>query len=97
MVLSLCGCAARAQKIGISVVRQNTRYKKSRSKMASSSHNNNNAELESLLRKVGLANLTERFQEEKLDVDSLMCATEKDLTRLGVSTIGDRVRLRWYA
>ena len=62
--------------------------------MASSSHNNNNAELESLLRKVGLANLTERFQEEKLDVDSLMCATEKDLTRLGVSTIGDRVRLR---
>lgn len=45
-----------------------------------------------VLEEIGLHTLTRRFEEEKLqDIQSL---SDADLNRLGVTTIGDRVRLR---
>ena len=50
--------------------------------------------LEIVLNKVGLGHLEERFKAEKVDVDTLSSASDQELNRLGVTTIGDRVRLK---
>ena len=62
-------------------------------KMATGSGVTSN-ELEKLLEKVGLGNLLSSFVHEKLDCQTLLGLSEKELIRLGVNTIGDRVRLR---
>jgi len=52
-----------------------------------------NSELENLLTEIGLGTLLPKFIAEKIDVNVLICGTDQDLIRLGVSTIGDSVRL----
>ena len=51
-------------------------------------------DLEMLLEKVELGNLLSSFVDEKLNCQTLLSLLEKELNRLGVNTIGDRVRLR---
>ena len=66
--------------------------------MASTSATANNVSGENhisqILSSVGLGNLLEKFQEERVDVKSMNELNDKELHRLGVTTIGDRVRLR---
>ena len=49
--------------------------------------------LEETLNKIGLGTLTQRFKDEKIDFETIIAATDNELTRLGVVTIGDKVRL----
>ena len=50
--------------------------------------------MEELLNKVGAGHLVERFKIENVDISALCNATDQDLARLNVSTIGNRIRLR---
>ncbi|XP_061188056.1 uncharacterized protein LOC133196140 [Saccostrea echinata] len=50
--------------------------------------------LADLLEEIGLQTLIHRFQEEKVELSDIQSLSDADLNRLGVSTIGDRVRLR---
>ena len=50
--------------------------------------------MESLLQEIGLGNIFRKFKEEKVDIGVAMSATDEDLIKLGVRTIGQRVRLR---
>lgn len=50
--------------------------------------------MESILSELGLDSLTERFKDERIDTKVVLSMSESDLSGLGVSTIGDRVRLR---
>ena len=52
------------------------------------------APMEEVLNKAGVGHLVERFKNENVDISALCNATDQDLARLGVSTIGDRIRLR---
>ena len=52
------------------------------------------ARLQVALSKIGLGALMERFRAERVDFHTLIAATDAELTRLGVVTIGDRARLR---
>ena len=38
--------------------------------------------------------LSQKFEDEKVDFNVIMSASDVDLIQLGVRTIGDRVRLR---
>ncbi len=50
--------------------------------------------MERILQQLGLANLLSRFVDERVDEKIVLSSTDSELSRLGVSTIGDRVRLR---
>lgn len=50
--------------------------------------------MEKILEEINLGTLIERFKEERIDPESVAALTDQDLSRLGVQTIGDRVRLR---
>ena len=51
--------------------------------------------MEQILQAVNLATLLGRFQAQRMmEVDSVLSASDQELVRLGVSTIGDRIRLR---
>ena len=50
--------------------------------------------MEDILNKAGLSELLQRFIAEKVKPETIAAATDLDLIRLGVATIGDRVRLR---
>lgn len=50
--------------------------------------------MEKILQKLGLVNLLSRFLEERVDENVVLASTDSELSRLGVATIGDRVRLR---
>ena len=50
--------------------------------------------MEGLLRELNLSNLIEKFKEERIDKDAILNAIDSDLIRLGVTTIGDRIRIR---
>ena len=50
-----------------------------------------------ILETLGLSSLEERFRREKADITTLKSLTDSDLIRLGIETIGDRVRLREIA
>ena len=50
--------------------------------------------MEEVLNKAGVGHLVERFKNENVNISALCNATDQDLARLGVSTIGDRIRLR---
>ena len=52
------------------------------------------APMEKVLNKVGVGHLVERFKNENVDISALRNATDQDLARLGVSTIGDHIWLR---
>ena len=47
-----------------------------------------------ILESLGRSMLTQKFEDERADVNVIMSASDEDLVRLGVRTIGDRVRLR---
>ena len=46
-----------------------------------------------ILQTVNLASLLDRFQAQRMEAESVLAASDQDLIRLGVSTIGDRIRL----
>ena len=50
--------------------------------------------MEKILEKVGLGTLIGRFQEERIELEIVLAMTDGELTRLGISTMGDRIRLR---
>ncbi|XP_057290583.1 uncharacterized protein LOC130647115 [Hydractinia symbiolongicarpus] len=52
------------------------------------------ASIENILTDIGLLNLLPRFNEEKVDINIVMAATDEDLKRLGVQRLGDRIRLK---
>ena len=47
-----------------------------------------------MLHKLGLNMVSKKFQGEKFDIQVVMLASDEDLIRLGVRTVGDRIRLR---
>ena len=47
-----------------------------------------------ILHKLGLNMVSKKFQDEKFDIKVVMLASDADLIRLGVRTVGDRIRLR---
>ena len=50
--------------------------------------------METALNRKGLGTLAQKFCGGKLDFETLLAASDKELTRLGVVTIGDKVQLR---
>ena len=50
--------------------------------------------MEVILQELGLGTLIDRFSEERVDPDVLVSLNDNELVRLGVNTIGERVRLR---
>ena len=56
--------------------------------------NGESEKLQAALNKIGLGALVERFRGERVDCHTGIAATDVELTRLGVVTIGDRARLR---
>ena len=47
-----------------------------------------------ILESLGMSMLSQKFEDERADVNVIMSASDEDLVRLGVRTTGDRVRLR---
>ena len=47
-----------------------------------------------ILESLGMSMLSQKFEEERLDFTVIMLASDEDLVRLGVRTVGNRVRLR---
>ncbi len=47
-----------------------------------------------ILQQIHLGTLAERFKEEKIEVETVLSATDNKLIRVGVDTIGDRAHLR---
>ena len=52
------------------------------------------SEVQSVINYAGLATLLPRFISERVYVNVILAASDQDLIRLGISTIGDRCRLR---
>ena len=52
------------------------------------------SEMEDISNKAGLSELLQRFIAEKVEPETITAATDLDLIRFGVATIGDKVRLR---
>ena len=50
--------------------------------------------MDKILRELNLGTLVDRFDAEKIEPDTVISASDSELSRLGVSTIGDRIRLR---
>ena len=46
-----------------------------------------------ILESLGMSMLSKKFEDEKVDFNVIMSASDEDLIRLGVRTIGDRVKL----
>ena len=51
-------------------------------------------QMDKVLEDAGLSILRERFQEERIDPEIVIAMSDVELARLGVQTIGDRIRLR---
>ena len=50
--------------------------------------------MERILQQLGISSLLSRFVDERVDEKIVLASADSELSRLGVSTIGDRVRLR---
>ena len=50
--------------------------------------------IETALNKISLGTLAQKFCDEKLDFETLLTASDKEITRLGVVTIGNKLQLR---
>ena len=50
--------------------------------------------IKDVLQGIGLSTFINRFAEEKNDVDQIVGLNDEEFIRLGVSTIGDRIRLK---
>ena len=46
------------------------------------------------MQEINLGTLVDAFNDERIDPEAVTALTDQDLIRLGVHTIGDRVRLR---
>ena len=60
-------------------------------------HGNDHVTLETIfeiLNKLGLNLVTKKFQDEKVDIKVVISASNEYLIKLGVRTVGDRIRLR---
>ena len=55
---------------------------------------NHKCKMEDILNKAGLRELLQSFIAEKVEPETITAATDMDFIRLGVATIGDRVRIR---
>ena len=53
-------------------------------------------DLEAILERADLSTLLSRFRTEKIDATIIETMRDDDLIRLGVTTIGDRIRLRHF-
>ena len=51
-------------------------------------------DLQTALEKAGLGAFYPRFVAEKIDIGTFQSLSDTELTRLGVETMGDRIRLR---
>ena len=51
-------------------------------------------EMDKILEEAGLSTLLQRFKDERIEPELLDAMTDAELSRLGVTTIGDRARLR---
>ena len=47
-----------------------------------------------ILQSLGMSMLSKKFEDERVDFNVIMSASDEDLIRLGVRTTGDRVKLR---
>ena len=50
--------------------------------------------MEAILEQLGLSTLLERFRDEKVDPHVIMATSESALIRLGVATMGNRIRMK---
>ena len=50
--------------------------------------------MEKILQKINLGTPVQRFKDKRIDPEAVIALTDQDLVRLGVQTIGDRVRLQ---
>ena len=50
--------------------------------------------MEQILQSLNLGTLYARFQEQRIEPETLLAASDQELVRLGISTIGDRIRIR---
>ena len=50
--------------------------------------------MEEILRSLGMETILGRFQTQRMEPQTTLAASDQELIRLGVSTIGERIRLR---
>jgi hypothetical protein len=50
--------------------------------------------MEQILQAMNLGTLLGGFQAQRMEVDDVLAESDQELIRMGVSTIGDRIRLR---
>ena len=50
--------------------------------------------MEQILQSLSLGSLLENFQGQRMEPQTVLDASDQELIRLGVCTIGDRIRLR---
>ena len=50
--------------------------------------------MERILQRLNMGTLIDKFQEQRMDPCTVLSPSDGELARLGISTIGDRVRLR---
>ena len=49
--------------------------------------------MDKILEDAGLSTIQERFKEKRIDPEIVIAMSDVELARLGVQTIGDRIRL----
>ena len=50
--------------------------------------------LRHIFQELNLIHLYEPFEVERIEVDNFLCLSDEEMERLGVSALGDRIRLR---
>ena len=50
--------------------------------------------MEEILRSLGMETILGRFQAQRMEPQTVLAASDQELIRLGVSTIGERIRVR---
>ena len=50
--------------------------------------------MERILQRLNMRTLIDKFREQRMDPCTVLSSSDGELARLGISTIGDRVRLR---
>ena len=49
--------------------------------------------MDAILQSLGMETLLNRFQAQRMEPQSTLAASDQELVRLGITTIGDRIRL----
>ena len=50
--------------------------------------------MEQILQSLGMGTLLGRFQAQRMELVSVLAASDQELVRLGVTTVGERIRIR---